>query len=145
MSSNAIIETLIILTFLGLLNASCLHWQYVKFKKEKRPMSCPIGGECSDVIDSKFGKIFGIKNEVIGMTYYSFLLILLASMPYISDTVFQEYALITFFAITLNGALFSFYLLFVQKFVLKKYCSWCILSSVINILIFYIFVASATN
>lgn len=123
---------LVILTVVGFINAYFLHWQYLRFKRTKKPMFCLIGEDCAGVIDSRYGTTLGVKNEIMGMIYYGILfLTLLLSANF--DTILVNLAI--FFA-TLVAALFSLYLLYVQAIVLKKLCSWCLIAIFLNTLIF---------
>ena len=98
-------------------------------------MFCLIGGDCGAVIGSKYGRTFGIKNELIGMTYYLLLSLYLISAFYMPD-IFKNLVIIPKLA-TLIAACFSLYLLFVQAILLKMFCSWCLIAIAINLLIFY--------
>lgn len=99
-----------------------------------KEMFCLIGGKCADVISSKFGTTFGIKNEITGMVYYGLLSgYLLISLLIPSFGNFLILVKIAAFVATI----FSIYLLFVQTMVLKTLCSWCLIAIGINVLIFY--------
>lgn len=88
-------------------------------------MTCPVGGHCQDVVFSKYGKTSGVKNEIWGILYYVavILAVFLALKPVL-------------LGISILSALFTTYLIFVQFFILKNFCSWCLLASGINYLIF---------
>lgn len=123
---------LAILAVLGFINAYFLHWQYLRFKKTKKPMFCLIGEDCAGVIDSRFGTTAGVKNEIMGMIYYCLLLLVLLLSNYFATILFN----FAIFVATLVAALFSLYLLYVQAIVLKKLCSWCLIAIFLNTLIF---------
>ncbi len=108
---------------------------YIRSHKAKgAPMVCPIGFDCHAVVHSDYSKFFGIPVEVLGMAYYAF--IALAYFVFIIASSLVPPSVVGFCMI-LSGAafLFSLYLIFVQIFVLRKGCSWCIVSSVISALI----------
>ena len=118
---------ILLLSALGFLNAFYLYYQHKREVSSGQKMFCLIGGDCGAVVGSKYGRTFGIKNELIGMTYYfllGFYLILTDSL------ILPKLA-------TLNAAVFSVYLLFIQAVILKKFCSWCLIAIFINFLIFY--------
>ena len=123
---------LVILVVVGFINAYFLHWQYLRFKKEKKPMFCLIGEDCAGVIDSRFGTTAGVKNEIMGMIYYSLLLLALLLSNYFATNLVN----IVIFLATLVAAIFSLYLLYVQTLILKKICSWCLIAIALNIIIF---------
>ena len=63
---------LLILSLTGFLVSAYIY--YKKNRKEK--LVCIIGKDCNKVIHSKYSKFFGlIDNEIIGMLYYSLVLI----------------------------------------------------------------------
>jgi len=123
---------LVILVVIGFLNAYFLHWQYLRFKREKKPMFCLIGKDCAGVIDSRFGTTAGLKNEIMGMIYYSLLLLGLLLSNFFATNLVN----IVIFLATLVAAIFSLYLLYVQTLILKKICSWCLIAIALNIIIF---------
>ncbi len=93
----------------------------------KKKVICPISSKsCNIVLDSKYSKTFGIKNEVIGLGYY--LIILLS--------IFITFPLLLIKTASGLAALYSTVLLGIQIKVLKNYCSWCITTAIINILLF---------
>lgn len=115
-----------LLSLLGIINTAYLHWQYTREKNLGKKMICLVGSDCFSVIDSKYGKTFGIKNETYGFIFYTTL------MAYSIFPVFTQLIFIT----TFLGALFSVYLFIVQSIFLKKYCSYCLIAILINLLIF---------
>lgn len=125
-----------VLAILGFINAFYLYYQHRKEVATGQKMFCLIGGDCGAVVGSKYGRTLGIKNELIGMTYYLFLssyLLLSLLIPDLLDSLVIIPKLVTFIA-----AVFSLYLLFVQAVVLRKFCSWCLIAISINLLIFYL-------
>ncbi|MDQ3076147.1 MAG: vitamin K epoxide reductase family protein [bacterium] len=108
-------------------------------KRESRPLVCPINFDCDTVVHSDYSKILGMPIEIFGMLYYAFI-----SLSYLASILLATVwphtlpnALVGFMAISSMGAfLFSMYLIGVQLFILKKWCSWCLVSAFICILIF---------
>ncbi len=108
---------------------------YISYRiyKEKKSaqMVCPLDGQCQDVLFSKYNKILGINLEYFGFLYYVILafgfIFLNFSLIYIPNL------LIILNIIIISGFLFSIYLSLVQKFILKKWCSWCLFSGLINL------------
>src|SRR3989344_5524521 len=88
-----------------------------KHKKANKILVCPVGFDCHAVIHSNYSEFMHVPLEIFGMIYYAFLSIFLV-------------------LITFGAFLFSIYLLGVQIFILKKGCSWCIVSAVICLCIF---------
>ncbi len=107
----------------------------ILMKKKPEPITCPIGYSCDEVIRGKHSTFFGIPTVNIGRLFYlgmtSFFLVnVFLPMP-------QE---LTFIALLISGfaLLTSFYLTFVQLLVIKKWCSWCLFSALINLFLFVI-------
>ena len=106
-----------------------------KHKKENKPLVCPIGFECDFVVKSDYSQFMGVSLEIFGMIYYASLsLFYLLSLFVFSiiPAILSSFLLLA----SLGAFLFSLYLLCLQIFVLKKGCSWCVVSALISILIF---------
>lgn len=94
-------------------------------------MVCPLNGGCMEVVTSKYSKMFGVNNEVIGALYYAAMAVgalLLFVQPPLAATAFPW--------LLLGAAALSFlaslYLITIQLFVLKHVCTWCMTTAVIN-------------
>ena len=125
---------LFILLFLGFANTLYLYWQYRQFEENGRQMYCFIGGDCQAVVTSKYGKFFGVKNEVLGILYY-FLLALLF-VVFINYPYLAHVSRLIILATTVVATLYSARLLLLQFFTLRKICSWCIIAIGLNFAIF---------
>ena len=106
-----------------------------RHKKIKKPLICPIGFDCNFVVHSNYSEFMHVPLEVFGMIYYALL-----SLSYLFFIFFLEAMpdIVSLFLLVASfGAfVFSLYLLFIQIFILRKGCSWCIVSALITILIF---------
>jgi len=126
----------IILITLGLGGLGISSYIFKK-KRAKKVLVCPIGADCDSVVHSDFSKFFGIPLEIIGLFYYS-----LVVVAYISFLFLPELAhLSLMFALVAIGAtalLFSAYLTFIQAFSLKQWCTWCLGSATISFFIFFL-------
>ena len=104
-------------------------------KTKNTLLVCPVGFDCHTVIHSDYSKFLGVPVELVGMIYYaliSFFYLFLIFLPEIfSDALVGFISAVSFLAF-----LFSVYLIAVQIFILKKGCSWCIVSALISALIF---------
>ena len=102
------------------------------------PLVCPIKFDCHAVTNSDYSKLFGIPLEMLGMTYYgliSLAYLFLIFLPSIPSGLLLNLTLILILLSSI-AFLFSLYLIGVQIFILKKGCSWCIVSAFICLLIF---------
>lgn len=112
-----------------------------KHKKNRIPLICPIGFDCSFVVHSAYSEFMHVPLEIFGMIYYAFLSLFYLYFIFISETV--PVVLSGFLLLASLGAfLFSLYLLVVQIFILKKGCSWCVVSALISVLIFILTIIS---
>ena len=102
-------------------------------KKYGKPLYCFSKAECDAVVRSKYGKTFGFENTIPGMVYYIAIFaygILLNRNVFIAMPVY--YVIV---GISIASVLFSLYLVYVQKFILKKWCVYCLISTVASIII----------
>jgi len=124
----------VIVIFLGVLGFLLALWIHHK-KKQKEPMLCPFKGECGEVINSNYSKFLGIDLTYLGMAYYVFIALAYWSMAMFPSIVIPEVVFVIL-GITTFGFLFSLYLTGVQAFILKHWCTWCLFSVALCMLIF---------
>ncbi|MFN7990538.1 MAG: vitamin K epoxide reductase family protein [Candidatus Micrarchaeia archaeon] len=92
----------------------------------RKPL-CIIGKSCDLVIRSRYASTFGIPNTVLGIAYYALLLV--------PPSAYAQYAPaipLVILAVSAVASVFSAYLVYIQAFVLKEWCDYCIASAVIN-------------
>ena len=114
---------------------------YILYSKHfNKPLICPVNGNCDDVVRSKYGKTFGFDNTILGILYYLIILVF-GIILLINGNIFKE-TIVYYFIVGASAAsvLFSLYLIAVQAFVLKKWCYYCITSSISAVVIFLILV-----
>ncbi len=97
-----------------------------KRKAEEVPV-CFIGSGCHEVLTSKYNKILGIHNDVLGLIFYIFVcfmsaLILIDIFPLEILKAIDMLAIVT-------GAIMSIYFTSLQAFVIKQWCFWCLMSA----------------
>jgi len=79
---------------------------------------------CKKVQYSKYSKTFGIPNSVAGLCMYVAILVLVYAYTQGTILFWPLRALITF------GFLFSMYFVYIQAFVLRAFCTWCVISAI---------------
>ena len=79
---------------------------------------------CRKVQQSEYSKTFGIPNTFAGLGMYTILLVLLALFTGGSLPWWPIAAVVTF------GFLFSMYFTYIQAFVLRAFCTWCVVSAI---------------
>jgi uncharacterized membrane protein len=102
------------------------HYLIRKRRESEKPV-CPIGGGCSFVLESKYNKLFGIHNDLLGLGFYLSVAALTAIV-----VVDEEVAQILMHAIAamVGGALImSAYFFYLQWRVIKHWCFWCLMSA----------------
>lgn len=88
---------------------------------------CLIGKNCSLVLKSKYSKIFGVHNDVLGLLFYITILL-------ISGFLIIGVGPLTWWNFILKisiaaGALLSLFLTFIQLRIIKAWCFWCLMSA----------------
>jgi uncharacterized membrane protein len=121
------ITIVLILGVIGLINT--IYLSYHTFTK--KPVACIFFPRewCEKVQYSTFSRTLGIPNSFAGFFIYASILVL---------TVLSMYNIVPFtpvIVIIVIGLLFSMYFLFIQAFVLRAFCTWCVLSAIEFILL----------
>lgn len=124
------IVTFILLSAAGLINASYLTYKHF----QKKPLVCPINHDCNAVVESKWGDFLGVRNEILGVLFYAAMLagILISLtapnfLPLLPTLLFIGAAI---------GLVFSIILTLIQKFAIKEFCFYCLISAGISLLLF---------
>lgn len=132
MNSGEIFHIIAILVaFFGFSIAS-----HIFFKKEKKkPLICPMRANCDVVIHSAYSKTLGMRNELVGMFYYMGVILLHGVFLFV-PIAYDSKIYFFIYTISLGAFLFSAYLISVQAFILKEWCTWCILSAIASTIIF---------
>ena len=134
--SIKIFVAVIIISFLGLADASYLAAKY--YSGAIPP--CLISG-CEAVTTSKYASIGGISVALMGAIYY--LIILGASIAYFD---LRKKWMISFLSkFSIIGLSASLWFIFVQAFLLKAFCLYCIFSAITSISIFALFFLAKKN
>lgn len=109
---------------------------YIRNKKRSNQhLVCHVGSDCSAVVHSDFSKFFGIPVELLGMFYYG-LTAVAHGVALAFPGFLHEWSSLFMLTLALIGFLFSAYLIFIQAFALKQWCTWCIFSACLCTLIF---------
>lgn len=90
-------------------------------------VKCFVGQNCDKVLLSPFAHLFGLPVSLLGAVFY--LAVFLSAVYWLEAENKAIFKII--FPLTWLGFLFSIYLLSVQAFVLKSFCSYCVVSAVI--------------
>jgi uncharacterized membrane protein len=124
-----LLSIVILLSFLGFLDATYLT---ILHYKNIIP-SCFLTG-CDTVLTSKFSTIGPIPISLIGSFYYLSLLIL--TISHILNN--RSYFLKSLFFLISFASIVSLILIFLQAFILKAFCQYCLLSEAVTFLLFVV-------
>ncbi len=102
-----------------------------KRRGHEKPV-CFLGGKCGVVLSSKWNKIFGIHNDILGLIFY-ITLSLLSTLLVLEVGPVLILEKILYFAVG-SGTLMSLYFIFLQWKVIKAWCVWCLISAGTTIL-----------
>ena len=117
--------------------ADALYLTYSRFNGI--PISCSIGG-CHDVLNSTYAFIYGIPISLFGIPHYglffitSIVLIILLQK---NHSILQKLSLLllVWSAVAFMSTL---YLVFLQLFVIKAICLYCMGSAIISTILFWV-------
>ncbi|MEK9179038.1 MAG: quinone-dependent dihydroorotate dehydrogenase [Patescibacteria group bacterium] len=135
--------SLIILSLIGLADSLYLTYEHFFQKLD----FCPLHNwliDCGAVLKSPYAYLGPIPIALFGVLHYS--LLLLFSILYLKTKHIKYLSLILLQ--TISGLFFTFYLLYVQAFILKVFCFYCLISAATSVLLlisFFIFFRSKVH
>jgi len=124
-----VIFAFLIISFVGFLDATYLTAQHYLGKIPP----CFITTGCQTVLTSKYSVIFGIPTALWGAIYYLLLFLISVLAIDIKATIIRFAAYLTPI-----GFLLSLYFVYLQIFVIKEICSYCLVSATTSTLLFII-------
>lgn len=104
-------------------------------KRRGKQLVCPVGSDCNAVITSRYAKFLGVSLEYWGMGYFAFIALAYLALIFFK-TMFAPIAILVLVLLSVGAGIFSLYLLFVQAFLLRQWCIWCILTAMMSLTIF---------
>lgn len=124
---------LITCAFGGLSLAAFIHYR----KRLHHPLVCPIGHSCDPVVHSDYSRFMDIPVEILGVIYYTIIVVAYAAtlmVPSLHSDLLGTLLL----GLSAAAFLFSLYLTAVQAFILREWCSWCLISATLCAVIFFV-------
>lgn len=103
-------------------------------KSAKKKLICPVRTNCELVTNSDYSVVGPFRVEVLGLIYYLFITTAYLFVHF--NLVWTPFINELFIVISGMSVLFSVYLMFVQSFLIRQWCVWCISSAIISILMF---------
>ena len=124
------VASFIALSIGGIIDTSYLLYQHYK----KKPLVCPMDHDCSVVTESKWSKVFFVRNEILGLSFYLLILIFLIIsiiLPNFSSKIY-----IFLLSLSIIGIAFSIFLVYLQIYKIRDYCFYCLISAFLTFLSF---------
>lgn len=90
-----------------------------------KPISeiCDVNSGCEIVYYSQYNSLLGIQNSYVGVVIFALLIAL--TLSYLVNPTHNKKAMINLSIVI--GSLIALYFLYVQNFVLKAYCRYCLI------------------
>lgn len=118
-----------IFSLLGFGVASFLFYEY----SFNGPIFCPTGQGCDIVRVSPYSHILGVPVPFLGVAYYFTMAMLsVVHSHQLPHKVIRKLQILSSAA----AVAFGVYLTFLEAFVIRAYCFWCVVSFIISIAIF---------
>ncbi|OGE64250.1 hypothetical protein A3I48_01795 [Candidatus Daviesbacteria bacterium RIFCSPLOWO2_02_FULL_36_7] len=117
-----------IFSLLGLAVSSFLFYEY----NVSGPIVCPIGLGCDVVRASQYSHFLGISIPILGIIFY--LAMTALSVVHSHKLPAKLVAKLKLLG-ALGGVGFGIYLTYLEGFVIKAYCFWCVTSFIISLVI----------
>jgi len=127
---NALVAAVLAVGLIGFVNATFLTVK--KFLGS--PLTCYFFGGCDAVNASSYSYLFGLPLSLYGSVFY--LLVVIAAALYLDKKL--AVAIKALMILASMGFALSIYFLFLQQFVIKAYCFYCVVSAVSSTINFII-------
>lgn len=126
-----------ILSLLGLGVASFLFYEY----NITGSIICPTGQGCDIVRASPYSSFFGISMPILGIVFY----LVMAATAVVRTQAFSSKIHVLQLLISALGVGFGIYLIYLEIFVIKAICFWCVLSFIISIAVLLSVILASKN
>ena len=123
-----ILIAIIIISFIGFLDAAYLTVQHY----QEGILPCVVFEGCEQVTNSKYSTIFNIPISLLGAAYY--LVIFLSAVVFWESK--KDKALLVISYLPIGGFVISVFLLYLQLFVIKAICAYCVVSIITSTMLF---------
>jgi uncharacterized membrane protein len=118
---------------IGIIVAGYLSYTYLV----QTSIVCGPVGDCEGVRSSAYATVQGVSTPLLGLISYLVVAVLLAArLRYRASLGFL--ALCAMMVVTLSGTIFSWYLTYIELFVIHAVCTWCLASAFAITVLFYL-------
>lgn len=100
-----------------------------KRKAAEKPV-CPIGHGCEEVLNSKYNRLFGIHNDILGLAFYAVSAFILGFIVINGDNSNTRLLSYLFYFMLGGATTMSAVFIFLQSQVIKAWCFWCVMSGI---------------
>ena len=128
--SNWIPISFLVLGFLGFLDSIYLTISHYSGSS----VFCSVVHGCNEVLQSEYAVVFGIPLAVIGVVYYSLVVILAVAFLDERNSLFLKLAI----KLVTAGFVASLWFIYLQAFIIHSFCLYCMGSAAISSLLFSI-------
>ncbi len=120
--------TCLILAFIGFLDATYL--TILHYQNAFPP--CSVTHGCETVLTSQYAVVLGVPISLLGSLFYLLVMAFALAVFLNKRKVFAH----GLFLVSLSGLFVSAVLFFIQFFILRSFCQYCLLSEIITLAIF---------
>jgi uncharacterized membrane protein len=96
---------------------------------------CAFNMECDEVLSSSYATIWGVPLGLFGALMYAILAIF-GLLLWRKDSAWEHLVALGTYGVALAGIVFTFYLYYLEIFILHAFCFWCVMSSIVLLCIF---------
>ncbi|HEY0010670.1 MAG TPA: vitamin K epoxide reductase family protein [Candidatus Paceibacterota bacterium] len=130
MSRRVLLVSILVLSFLGLADS----WYLAQSALTDTALTCGIESlnGCNTVAQSEYSNLFGVPLALYGVAFYA--IIFIAAAFLLTNT--RAWLVRLLFLATVVGFLASLYFLYLQVFLIKALCIYCLASFVFSVLLF---------
>lgn len=117
-----------IFSLLGLSVSAFLFYEY----NISGPIVCPVGSGCDVVRASQYSHFLGISIPILGVIFY----LAMAMLSVVHSHQLPAKLLVKLKLLGATGGVgFGIYLTYLEAYVIKAYCFWCVTSFIISLVI----------
>lgn len=130
MTRSLLIVLVLILSFLGIADS----WYLYQSAITDTALSCDLGSGldgCNVVAQSAYSRLFGVPLGLYGVGFFALTFVLASSLGVVSSRRLYQLLL----AVSAFGVATSAVFMFIQFFLIKALCIYCILSALITVLL----------
>lgn len=130
MTRSLLIVLVLILSFLGIADS----WYLYQSAITDTALSCDLGSGldgCNVVAQSPYSRLFGVPLGLYGVGFFALTFVLASSLGVVSSRRLYQLLL----AVSAFGVATSAVFMFIQFFLIKALCIYCILSALITVLL----------